>query len=147
MALKEHLPKALTKLFESLPIIGHPNKDNFQLSIDKIYELSVIATKEHLKNNPSLLGDDRELIDKVKESSPELKQYLSAVPGNYVKLIDNYEALKNERKMEVWADFREKLRFLVFRMLTAIGIASVILLTSFLAMTWGIPLPLRAGLQ
>ena len=147
MALKENLPKSLIKLYKSLPITGSPNKDNFQKGIDKIYELSVITEKNQLRDNPSLQENERELLDIVKESSPELKQCLSAMPGNYVKLIDNYEAMQDERKMEVWADFREKLRFLVFRMLTAVGIASVILLTSFLAMIWGIPLPLRAGLQ
>ena len=44
------------------------------------------------------------------------------------------------------ADLVEKKRFLFFRILTAIGIAAVVLLTSYLALTWEIPLPL-SGLR
>ncbi|MDO6611262.1 hypothetical protein Q4601_18870 [Shewanella sp. 1_MG-2023] len=147
MGIKENLPKALVKLAGTLPITGHPTRENHVKSLERILELSVTTTRDILKERPELKDNGRELIETVRETNPELKQYLSAMPENYSKLLDNYEALQDERKIEAWADFREKLRLLLFRVLTAIGIASIILLTSFLAMIWGIPLPMRAGLQ
>lgn len=64
------------------------------------------------------------------------------VRTHYLAMHSKYMQLKNTRKQEAWADLQERIRYLFFRILTAIGIAAVILGTAYLANRWDIPLPL-----
>jgi len=49
--------------------------------------------------------------------------------------------LRDAMHQEDWADLREKVRFLIFRMITTIGIAVVVLGTAYVAHEMGINLP------
>jgi len=145
MALTKDLPERLIAHFKTLPLTGHPTRDNFEASIDKIIELSITQTKEIIEKSGEI-SDENEFIQKIIDSSSALKQYKSAMPGNYSKLLNNYESMQSFRKIEAWADLREKARLLIFRLLTAIGISAIVLSTSFLAKLWDIPLSLKVGL-
>ncbi|NVK23922.1 MAG: hypothetical protein HWE10_03240 [Gammaproteobacteria bacterium] len=63
--------------------------------------------------------------------------------NHHQNAIKRANELSDFEKRALKLDFKERLRFLVFRILTAIGIAAVVLLTAYLADLWGIPLPFR----
>lgn len=65
----------------------------------------------------------------------ELEQHYSIVYAQRDRLLHSF-------RIEDAADLREKLRFLAFRMLLAVGIAAVVLLTGYFAKAMEIPLPL-----
>lgn len=146
MALTKDLPKTLLAYYKTLPVTGHSTSENFKASIDKVIELSITQTKAMIAENSDIEIDNDILFNKVIESNSALKQYRSALPGSYSKLLNNYESMQDFRKVEAWADFREKARILIFRLLTAIGISAIVLTTSFLANLWNIPLSLRVGI-
>lgn len=62
--------------------------------------------------------------------------------SNYARLHADRELLLHSARVEDDADLREKFRFLAFRMLLAVGIATVVLLTGYLAKVLEIPLPM-----
>lgn len=57
-------------------------------------------------------------------------------------LIKKHRELLSIEKQTTRADIETKIRYLIFRILTAIGIAAVILGTGYIAHKLGIPLPL-----
>ncbi len=67
------------------------------------------------------------------------KQYLTS---SYKRMYDLYDDTIQKRKEILNIDLQERIRFLVFRIATAIGIAGVVLLTAYIAHKYGIPLPL-----
>ena len=60
--------------------------------------------------------------------------------ATYSRMYSEYTRIKVMQKNESNADYSERMRYLAFRLLTAIGIAAVILSTSYLANKWDIPL-------
>ena len=67
---------------------------------------------------------------------------LGRLLSTYQLIVNQRNHLANERKQETWADLFDRASSLAFRMLTALGIAAVVLLTGYLAQTWRIPLPM-----
>ena len=76
----------------------------------------------------------------VKEKRKELE--LLELERHYSIVHAQRERLLHSFRIEDAADLREKIRFLLFRMALALGIAAVILLTGYLAKALEIPLPL-----
>ena len=76
---------------------------------------------------------EKRLIDKIQSSN---------AVGSYNRIAEEFYELIDLRKQEVWADFVERFRLLLFRVLTAVGIATVVLVTGYIANKLGIPLPL-----
>jgi hypothetical protein len=69
-----------------------------------------------------------------------------ALKSHWIKLDYTNKKLLNIEKRLILSDWGEKSRAFLLRITTAIGIAIVVLATSYLAQKWGIPLPLRMGL-
>ena len=67
---------------------------------------------------------------------------IEAINSAYVRVTSEHAWLASQQKQVVWADFWEKTRYLMFRVLTTIGIAAIVLLTAALAHWWEIPLPM-----
>lgn len=60
----------------------------------------------------------------------------------YRRLYTQHHDLFNELKQERLHDWGEKARALLFRMLTGVGVAAIVLATGYLAQLWQIPIPL-----
>lgn len=114
-----------------------------------------VLTPDEFKNElrGSIINFQRQLLPYLDQSREQ--EYKKIVEdeangnGSFNQTLKTYNALQQQlasmtdrRKQAVKADFLDRSRFLIFRMLTAIGIATVILATGYLAHKWGIPLPL-----
>lgn len=64
------------------------------------------------------------------------------VLGIYRRMKKQADSLLDVRTQEKWSDTHDLMKGLLFRMLTALGIAAVILGTAWLAHSLGIPLPM-----
>lgn len=67
------------------------------------------------------------------------------IVSNYSSCLSENQKLKDLDVKIARLDLGEKIRAFCLRILTAIGIAAIVLLASYLAHKWGIPLPLRMG--
>ncbi|MEW8042490.1 MAG: hypothetical protein AB2800_20075 [Candidatus Thiodiazotropha endolucinida] len=111
-------PNDFNNLFESF--LGKIIKDARKMGIDGKDEEHIL---EHMRYH---LG-----------RSP-----LQNLRRSYIETYNGYQALVDERRQEAKADMVERIRYLFFRMLTAIGIAIVVMVTYYLAGEWGIQLPM-----
>lgn len=80
--------------------------------------------------------------DRQKAGGGTIVQVRGMFSGQYEQLM----TLSNERKQHDWAHFRENARNLLFRVLTSVFIAGVVLGTYALGDALGIPMPLRMPL-
>ncbi|MEW8288744.1 MAG: hypothetical protein AB2697_22400 [Candidatus Thiodiazotropha endolucinida] len=111
-------PNDFNKLFESF--LGKITKDARKMGIDGKDEEHILKhMKHHLGNSP-----------------------LQNLRRSYSETYNGYQTLADKRRQEAKADMVERIRYLFFRMLTAIGIAAVVMTTYYLAGEWGIQLPM-----
>ena len=100
------------------------------------------------------LDVDNEEIKKILDSKIDDGKKVVAQYGNsYSTVMIHIDRLHKERKelLDIKkelkkADIAEKFRTFILRVSTAVAIAGIILLTSYYAQKWGIPLPLRMGM-
>lgn len=112
--------------------------DDFQSKVENIF------AEQLLEAFAKYDIEHQELRDRMnnRDIPITLKKHIGYAHTLYEKAFVMYQAIENERKQEAWADMKERIRYLVFRVLTAVGIAAVVLGTGYLAQCWGIPLPL-----
>ncbi|MET0061093.1 MAG: hypothetical protein ABW176_02255 [Candidatus Thiodiazotropha endolucinida] len=64
------------------------------------------------------------------------------IKTTYMRMYNAFKLVLHERRQEARADMKERIRYFVFRVLTAVGIAAVVMGTYYLAGEWGIQLPM-----
>lgn len=112
----------------------------FDSNLDKYFDHIVERTLEMKKNlAPDITVKDQMAKFRLHDTGNPNR---SNIMSMYKDLYDNYNILTNIRKQEVWADYSDRNRFLVYRVLTTIGIAGVVLLTYWIAHKLEIPLPM-----
>lgn len=88
-------------------------------------------------------------VDRIKNALKNTPRYNTTSHQNhsgnirqsYNSLLSQYDQLIDARRQEDLMDFWAHVRSLLFRVLTALGIAAVVLLTGWLAQMLQIPLP------
>ena len=126
-------------------------KPDFERDIEQIIKESMIralqqAGKEYRISD--LTNPTTEIVDETLatiQDHHELNSKKSRLIARHSEMIDRYHKYKDTRKAESWSDFKEKFRFLCFRLITTIGIAAIILTTSWVSDVLEIPLPLRVS--
>lgn len=85
---------------------------------------------------------DRELTKLLGSSAKKNDGIVAHIKGWAKRLENQNNVLMDEYIQALRADLVERRRYLRYRVYTALGIASVILITGFLAQKFGIPLPM-----
>jgi hypothetical protein len=135
----EQLPKRTIKPREELLILS---KGAVSLSIEDLIKDGAIKVQEGVSLESALEKTYKKVLEsstpsnKFTSSLSRLTPLINAIQFENKKLLNLYKAASK-------ADVDEKTRAFLLRMSTAIGIASIILLTSYLASKWGIKLPFR----
>jgi hypothetical protein len=144
--------KVVEKIQQAYKQVGQPTskiKDAaaFQEKLDSYVKL-IIDQSFALSPESNKAGED-EIRNKLVSHTTERNS--SALGERRSMLIQNYSSLEkqnnfyaNIHKQESWADFWDKVRFITFRLATAIGIAAIVLTTAWLAQRWNIRLPLHS---
>lgn len=138
--LKERIEKARSRLEDQfgrrMRPIDPPADFNAQLS--RLCQELVNRTVREAQGK----ADAKQIINSL--SAPDVRQRLgiTEMEGNYGRLHGDRETLLHSMRVEDRADLREKFRFLAFRMLLALGIAAVVLMTGYVAKVAEIPLPM-----
>lgn len=123
-------------------------QDEFNKKLD-IYVLDMIGHYEQQRKQnpafPSALGNREELHDHLREHFEKTQKDRSqgAISRSHSLYLDKWENIVDGDKRAVWADFHQQGRLLMFRFISALSIAAVILFTYWLGDLWGIQLPLR----
>lgn len=86
-------------------------------------------------------GQMEELL-KCIETMPGVNNDAAKLRASYGRVWEQRATLLDERKQEQWANLRDHLRSLIFRTLTTLMIAGIVLGTGWMAKAYEIPLPL-----
>jgi hypothetical protein len=121
-------------------ISRHRNSDGYHRLIRKESELFT-DLEGSIKRALTKSGMEDEEIDAFIGLLSEDRSYTHA-RSCYQSLVSRHKELLNIEVQVRKSDLESKMRFLIFRILTAIGIAVVILGTGFVAHELEIPLPL-----
>jgi len=106
------------------------------------YEKAILDAVEFGLNHTSS-QQAQDLIDKRKKDENRTIAFGEPnLVSGYERMHEEHAHLINVRKQEIYSDLVERFRLLLFRVLTAIGIATVVLCTGYFANKFGIPLPL-----
>jgi hypothetical protein len=84
----------------------------------------------------------KQVVDALTVEDVRRRLGLAEIETDYAVLHSQRERLLHAVSVEDAADLREKFRFFAFRMLLAVGIAAVVLLTGYVAKVLEIPLPM-----
>ncbi|WP_316365370.1 hypothetical protein [Candidatus Thiodiazotropha sp. CDECU1] len=109
-----------------------------QLHTQIVTILETTAKDAHDMTNNG--DDEHRILEHTKHRL--VKPHLENIRVSYSAMYTAYKALVDERRQEAKADMVERIRYLIFRILTAIGIAVVVMWTYYLAGEWGIELPM-----
>jgi hypothetical protein len=146
--------KEITKSFQNsmATLLSH---QQFAKEMDKLIKETLdFAYDQGYKNGSDDIRKNNEVV-----TPKNFEQYLSQAGSNSynsmrLKLINShniysirYKSFSDSNDEILRIDLKEKKRYLVFRILTAIGIAGVVLGTAFIANKYGIPLPLSGVRQ
>mgnify|MGYP000485748916 FL=1 len=116
-------------------INDHKSPDKFRDSVEElvteVFLLGIKTTSSENDNQP-----------KIKQLLIEKDKHISNVCNTYAVMDSRYKTATDYKEQYQSADLIERKRYLLFRILTATGIAAVILLTGYLAQKLNIPLPL-----
>lgn len=123
--------------------VGYETKETYQRQLWEHVNHCIDITAEMLDKNKTT-EEIKDILTDPNNNHPRGRGFSRMVhksSSDYSSLLNRYEKLINERKQDAYADLVERFRYLLFRILTAVGIAIVILGTGYLAHKWGIPLP------
>jgi CRISPR/Cas system-associated protein Csx1 len=110
---------------------------------EELNPITEYVSHHYSSNNPRNTSRDERNLLALASQAKQTMFYLQAQIDEKERKI---KSLMDFRRQEDWADSVEKTRLFLFRMLTAIGLASIILTTYYLGDRWGIPMPLRLPL-
>ena len=121
---------------------------DFNARLDQILTtLAVSISRDEIKIPTG--GEDKKILDFIKSrysgmfghggQIPELCEWYACVHRRQAELSDL-------RQQENWSNSWDHAKTLIYRTATTLMIAAVILMTSFFAQQWGIPLPMLRGL-
>lgn len=128
------------KFLKAIPPRADPlHPTAFNNAIDKIV---VEAAKLARKADIDGLADP-EILAELKRRNLDNLSNAARVRTDYANAFSTMKDLSNARKQYDWAHFWENFRLLVFRVLSAMGIAAVVLGTYYIGWKAGIPMPLR----
>ena len=124
------------------------NKTIRKASLDDLKQIYLIE-KDVFSNEHWTL----EMVEsELKNLTIRLKEHVYKIPGNngfgyqikkaYVRLLSIAKDLTTENIQKSDLDLSERYRYLIFRILTGIGIASVVLVTGLMSKIFDIPLPM-----
>lgn len=123
-------------------------KDFDQAMKTAIYQAIVVLRREapDLTKDVRSEGDLERILNAasyyVSKDGRDAGAYLKLTSG-YAQMYSAYQEIRDQRSQHNWAHFWENARILLFRILTAVGIAAVVLGTYAIADGLGIPMPLR----
>lgn len=80
------------------------------------------------------------VVESMRKDCRAGRESIAEVYTNYIALNKHFQDFNNYRLQETQADKEEKRRYLLYRMLTGIGISLLVLGTGALAHWWGIPI-------
>jgi hypothetical protein len=138
--LKARIEKARERLAsEFAKRVNNPDTpEDFSGQVTRACQNLINLTVRELKGNASV----EQIIDSTTLPAVRKRLGLTDLEGNYRRAYADREQLLHSVRVEDDADLREKFRFLAFRMVLAVGIAAVVLLTGYVAKVAEIPLPL-----
>ena len=130
-------------------IKNFPSEEKVEESFKKIIEYCVDETSR-LYSIAETRGLNLE--SELKNLTIRLKEHVYKIPGNngfgyqiknaYVRLLSIAKDLTTENIQKSDLDLSERYRYLIFRILTGIGIAIVVLVTGLMSKIFDIPLPM-----
>jgi hypothetical protein len=135
--LKEYWKDVVNKYANAGGLVIHPSesfKEKYHAGYAHAIELAIKMSQE----GHSTDDIQEKILSQLKNDEFGGPNMLSG----YDRMLNEYNEIIDLRKQEMWADLVERVRYLLFRVLTAIGIAAVILGTGLIAHKAGIPLPL-----
>ena len=136
-SFKEHFKQTRDVLTGKIGILDH--KDKIDSNLEQMFRL--VINEAHKSGS-----NDYSAIMKSLEQNKMFRGCTENIHSTIRHLNSENQNLKKKDKAITKADWGEKFRAFLLRMFTALGIASILLLTSYLALEWKIPLPLRMGL-
>lgn len=110
--------------------------------IERLIDITVAQTLKAARVNSSLEVNDIRESEKFKRSLVTIRQ---GVTEPYGLARDVALSLSDEREQTAKAHLYEQFRLVLFRMLSGIGIAIIVLCASWVAHKLEIPLPFRFG--
>lgn len=109
----------------------------------KAFQTDVISrTIEIAGRNDLSIEEIANQFDNTRGNQRNPNSSRSDLVKSHAILIRQNSNLRDIYLQESNLDLKERWRFLLFRIATGLGFAAIVLLTGFLAKTWGIPLPL-----
>lgn len=137
----------LNNLFNKIK--DYPSGEIVEESFKKIIEYCVYETSR-LCSIAERRGLNSE--SELKNLNTRLQEHVYKIPGNngfgyqikthYVELLSIVKDLTTENIQKSDLDLSERYRYLIFRILTGVGIASVVLVTGLISKIFEIPLPM-----
>lgn len=126
-----------------------PSLKEFEARIEQlIFGVAVSVAKDGARGD-LLSANHEDAIHIMKQRYAGLfaqSGYVQTVEHFYKLTHENEAYLCDSRKQEDWATSWDHAKTFIFRMITTLMIAGVILLTGYLAQHWGIPLPMLRAL-
>ena len=145
---KERYKRELDSIRDRLDTIGALHYDANDFDKEMVSIINAVF-KDMGKTYPELRSigiEPKDLEEIIKSGSrSDSRKLLENTRRKVSELVFARRRLLSLSGMLAAADRGEKIRAFILRMSTAIGVAAVILITSYLAQKWGIPLPLRMG--
>ena len=143
MTLKNNVQGSLTDYWDRTDTKNISEPEKMKAELKGVLETLIEASYNRLPE--SLPGENKEDYSKqVNEyvSSEGFQKRVNQITEEYEKLHNQHKKAMAVRTSSLDVDLIEKRRLLIFRMVTALGFAAVLLFTGYLAKKWEIPLPL-----
>ncbi|AEF03720.1 hypothetical protein [Alteromonas naphthalenivorans] len=117
------------------------SQERFEKEFDDLIKKVALNANQKGRRGQTI---DEEALTAMLETDNEVKFPRSQLVSSYLKVCRDYKKLSDQESRLSKFDFKERVRFLIFRICTAIGIAAVILGTAIVAKELGIALPLSS---
>jgi len=127
----------ISEMLESKP----KTQIRFDKELDNLMKHVARKASQEVRNGRTL--DDAAIL-KMLTDDKDFTIPKSHLSGSYSKALTAYEKMSNQESRLSKFDFKERVRFLLFRICTAISIAAVILGTAIVAKELGVSLPLSS---
>lgn len=130
-----------------------PSEKDFGETVEKIVEYCIFETLRfcEVSNTNEFIRSGQGKNVELEKFENKLKEVVYSIPANnghgfqlhakYKKLLEISLDLTSVNSQRSKLDMSERWRYLFFRSLTALSIAGVVLITGYLSLRLGIPLP------